>query len=292
MTSVKPITIYHSPDADDAFMFYGMVKGEIGYPGYEFTHDLCDIESLNHRALAGELDVTAVSVHAYSQLQDKYAILSCGASMGGSTYGPRLVALNPCNLADGKIRRLAIPGPMTSAALALRLFLKSEGIEAELISIHFDQVFAAIKDGRVDAGVIIHEGQITHGREGFVLLKDLGSWWWEKTQLPLPLGVNVARKSLGSEALTAAGTVLKQSILYSLKYRKEAIDYALSYGRGLSFKDADTFISMYVNDFTIDLGDIGQRAIRAFLAAGYKEGLITLAPAVEFVDLSSVKAYE
>lgn len=288
----REITIFHSPDADDAFMFYGMVKGGIQYPGFRFTHDLCDIESLNHRALAGELDVTAVSVHAYSQLQQNYAVLSSGASMGGVDYGPRVIALEKFDLCDGRKRRIAIPGPMTSAALALRLFLKDQGIESELVSIHFDDIFAAIKQGVVDAGVIIHEGQITHGREGFVLLADLGRWWWEKHALPLPLGINVVRKSLGAEAMMAAGTVIKQSILYAMKYRHQALEYALSFGRGLSYEDADTFVSMYVNDFTVDLGEIGKRSIELFLAEGDRAGVIAQSPQVDFVDLSEVGSYE
>lgn len=285
---MKEITIFHSPDADDAFMFYGMVKGGVGYPGFRFLHDQCDIESLNHRAKAGELDVTAVSAHAYSALQSDYVILSAGASMGGVDYGPCIVSLHACKLDDGVHRRIAIPGPMTSAALALRLYLDSLGIAAELVPVHFDDIFSAIREGAVDAGVIIHEGQITHDREGFVLLANLGKWWWERHAVPLPLGVNVARKSLGRDALIAAGTVIKQSILYAMEHRREALDYALSFGRGLSYEDADTFVGMYVNDYTIDLGDVGRRAIELFLSEGYRKGFIAVAPHVEFIDLSGV----
>lgn len=287
----KEITIFHSPDADDAFMFYGLVKGGIRFPGYTFSHDLCDIETLNHRTLAGELDVTAVSAHAYSRFQEHYAILSAGASMGGVDYGPRLVALSMFNLRDGKRRRIGIPGPLTSAALALQLYLKDSGVEAELVALHFESIFAEIKAGKIDAGVIIHEGQLTLGREGFVMIEDLGRWWWNKMKLPLPLGVNVVRKSLGHEAMIATGTVLKQSIIYSLEHREGALAYALSFGRGLSVEDADTFVSMYVNDYTVDLGEAGRTAIELFLNEGYRAGIITQQPKIEFIDLSSVKSY-
>ncbi len=287
----RKITIFHSPDADDAFMFYGMVKGGITYPGYTFTHDLCDIETLNHRTLAGELDVTAVSAHAYSKFQEHYSILSCGASMGGVDYGPRLVALENVDLGDGAVRRIGIPGPLTSAALALQLYLKDRGIDAELVPVHFDRMFEEIKAGVVDAGVIIHEGQLTLGREGFVMLEDLGSWWWKKTSLPLPLGVNVVRKSLGRDAMIATGTVLKQSILYAMDHRQGALEYALSYGRGLSYEDADTFVGMYVNEYTIDLGDAGRKAIELFLSEGHRAGIIGQPPQIEFIDLSAIERF-
>jgi 1,4-dihydroxy-6-naphthoate synthase len=196
------------------------------------------------------------------------------------------------HLKKAKNLKIAIPGPMTSAALALKLFLKDQNIIAELVPAHFDKILDLVKAGTVDAGVIIHEGQITHAREGFVMLQDLGAWWWQKTNLPLPLGINVVRKSLGSSAHLAIGTVLKQSILYAMKYRKEALDYALTYGRGLSFEDADTFVAMYVNDYTIELGEIGKKAIERFLSEGFNAGFIKNAPKLDFVDLSSVKAYE
>jgi 1,4-dihydroxy-6-naphthoate synthase len=283
--STQEITIYHSPDADDAFMFYGLVSGAVSYPGFTFHHDLADIESLNQKALRGELDVTAVSVHAFSKLHEHYSILSAGASMGGENYGPRLIAKSAINLNDGVHRRLAIPGPMTSANLALSLYLHQHGIEAELVPVHFDQVFAAVASGEVDAGVVIHEGQLTLEREGFALVLDLGKWWWEKHQLPLPLGINVVKRSLGAEALKAIGVVLKGSIVYSLEHRAQALDYALSYGRGLSRADADTFVGMYVNEYTVDLTDKGRKSIALFLEEGFLAGIISERPRVEFVTI-------
>jgi len=283
--TTQEITIYHSPDADDAFMFYGIVSGAVTYPGFTFRHDLADIESLNQKALRGELDVTAVSVHAFSKLHEHYAILSAGASMGGENYGPRLIAQSPINLSDGVRRRLAIPGPMTSANLALRLYLHQHGVKADLIPVHFDQVFSAVASGEVDAGVVIHEGQLTLEREGFTLVLDLGAWWWEKHQLPLPLGINVVKRSLGAEALKAIGSVLKGSIVYSLEHRAQALDYALSYGRGLSRADADTFVGMYVNEYTVDLTDKGRKSIALFLEEGFLAGIISERPRVEFVTI-------
>lgn len=283
--SEKEITIYHSPDADDAFMFYGLVSGAITYPGFTFRHDLADIESLNQRALRGELDVTAVSVHAFSKLHTQYMILSAGASMGGENYGPRLVAKLPVDLKDGVRRKLAIPGVMTSASLALQLYLHQHKIEADLVPIDFDRVFEVVASGEVDAGVVIHEGQLTLEKEGFTLVLDLGKWWWEKHQLPLPLGINIVKRSLGAEALKAVGVVLKGSIVYSLEHRSEALDYALSYGRGLSRVDADTFVGMYVNDYTVDLTDRGRRSIALFLEEGFMAGVLKERPQIEFVTV-------
>ena len=190
-------------------MFYGLTSGAVKYPGYEFEHDLCDLESLNHRALKGEVEVTAVSVHAYAHLKEQYVVLQCGASMGGEDYGPRLVALEKFDIADRTELSIAIPGELTSAALALRMYLHENNIDAELVNEDFDKVQDLVKDGTVDAGVIIHEGQITHPKQGFEMILDLGVWWWEKTGLPMPLGVNVVRKDLGTEGVKAVGTVLK-----------------------------------------------------------------------------------
>lgn len=283
----KKITIYHSPDADDAFMFYGLVKGGIGLPGYEFCHELCDIESLNQMALAGKVDVTAISVHAFPYLDNRYAILSCGASMGEKDYGPRIVATEKINLKDGRRRKIAIPGKYTSAALALQLYLKMEKIDADLVIMNFDKVQDAVKSREVDCGVIIHEGQITHEREGFQMALDLGAWWWSRHQLPLPLGVNIVNKSMGMDAMNAVKTVLKGSIECALANRKEALDYALSYGRGLSAEDADVFVGMYVNRRTLDLGPEGRESIGLFLREGIEAGIIP-APAgsgsqIEFI---------
>ncbi len=264
-------------------MFHGLVSGAVTRHGYKFLHALSDIETLNQRALRGELDVTAVSVHAYSRLHEQYAILTSGASMGGVHYGPRLVSRTSFDLADGVVRRLGIPGEMTSAALALKLYLNERGIKPVYVPIHFDQVFDAVSRGDVDAAVVIHEGQLTFAQEGFICLVDLGVWWWQKHSLPLPLGINVVRRSLGPEVCSVVGSVLKESIVYSLEHRREALSYALSYGRGLSEKDADTFVGMYVNDYTVDLGPDGKRSIELFLQSGFEQGILSEEPRVLFI---------
>jgi 1,4-dihydroxy-6-naphthoate synthase len=279
----REIVIYHSPDSDDAFMFYGLVSGAVSYPGYIFRHDLSDIETLNQRALRGELEVTAVSVHAFAHLRGRYLIMNSGASMGGKDYGPTLVSLKARKLGEGNPLRIAIPGEYTSAALALRIFLREKKIDAELKNIHFDKVQEAVKNGEVDAGVIIHEGQLTHGREGLVTLIDLGQWWWSETGLPLPLGVNIVRKDLESRTIIACATVLRDTIKYSLAHRKEALAYALQYGRGINESEADTFVGMYVNDLTVELGDTGRAAIELFLEKGRKYGFIPPEAKPEFV---------
>lgn len=269
------ITIYHSPDADDAFMFYGLVCGAVEVPGYHFKHELQDIESLNHRALKGELDVTAVSVHAFSHLKDQYAILRCGASMGGVDYGPRLVSKpDNINCLSSAKPKIAIPGSLTSAALSIKLNFLERGIEANFVSVFFEEIIGAVESGEVDAGLIIHEGQITHQRQGLVTILDLGEWWWRKHQLPLPLGVNVVHKRLGEEGMKAVYKILRGSIEYSLSHRKEALDYALSYGRGLSFADADQFVGMYVNDLTREMGEAGMKSIQMFLEQGLNHKLL------------------
>ncbi len=281
--SKQTITIFHSPDADDAFMFYGLTQGAVEHPDYAFEHDLSDIETLNQRTIRGELDFTAVSVHAYAYLKSQYAILTCGASMGGKDYGPRVVAMEPMSLTDGKKRKIAIPGERTSAALSLQLYMKENGIEAELVNIDFDKVTEAVRSGDVDCGIIIHEGQITHDREGLQLILDLGKWWWDETGLPLPLGVNVVRKSLGEEAIRATATALYKSIDYSLKNRDKALDYAMTYGRGISREEADIFVGMYVNDLTLDIGEDGMRSIQLFLGKAMEYGLIPDDTEIEFI---------
>lgn len=282
--SDREVTIYHSPDADDAFMFYGMVQGAVQVPGYSFRHELKDIESLNKLALRGELEVTAVSVHAFAFLKNRYAILRCGASMGGKDYGPRLIARTPIDLKDGKVRTIALPGELTSAALATKLYLREQGIEAELVYRHFEEIQPAVKSGELECGVIIHEGQITHQREGLTTVLDLGKWWWDDTSLPLPLGINIVTKELGAEGMRAVQTALHQSIEYSLAHRSDALDYALSYGRGLSREDADRFVAMYVNERTRDIGREGIDAINLFISRGRAAGLIPAEVEVEFVS--------
>ena len=279
----KEITIYHSPDADDAFMFYGLTSGAVEVPGYSFSHELCDIESLNQKTLRGELDVTAVSVHALTHLNNQYAVLLCGASMGGKEYGPRLVSKEAFDLSDGTPRTFAIPGEYTSATLGMKLYLKEHAIDAKLVNMNFDEVQDAVKAGTVDAGVIIHEGQITHEQEGLVTVLDLGVWWWGKHSLPMPLGVNVIRKALGEEAMKASYSALKQSISYSLDHRDKALDYALSYGRGITKEEADEFVAMYVNDLTLDMGEDGRRSIQLFLESAKEYGLVPGDFELEFV---------
>ena len=275
------ITIYHSPDSDDAFMFYGLVSGAVKYPGFNFDHSLCDIETLNHRTVKGELDVTAVSVHAYAYLKGRYFIMNSGASMGGQDYGPKLVATKNVDIKSRRV--IAIPGVLTSAALALRMYLKENNVNAELMNVSFDKVGDVVKEGKADAGVIIHEGQLTHDREGLYNLVDLGKWWWDETGLPLPLGVNVVRKDLGSRSIVACSTVLRQTIQYSLDHRKEALEYALKYGRGISVDEADKFVGMYVNDLTLDLGQAGKRSIELFLQRAKDLQLISPEINAEFV---------
>lgn len=278
----REITIYHSPDADDAFMFYGIVNGEIAEDGYTFRSELKDIESLNHLAEKGEVEATAISVHAFPYLQNRYAILRSGASMGGPDYGPRLVARNPIRLEEAKT--IGIPGRLTSAALSLRIYLAERGLAPDLVSIHFDKIQDAVRAGEVDAGLIIHEGQITHERDGLTSILDLGVWWWEKNELPLPLGVNIVRKDLGGDAMSAVQRVLSRSINHSLAHRKAAIDYALTFGRGLDAKDADTFIGMYVNENTVDLGELGMRSIELFLKEGADRGFIPRGYQLEYIS--------
>ena len=280
---MKSITIYHSPDADDAFMFYGLVSGAIKVPGYEFLHELSDIETLNQRTKRGELEVTAVSVHAFAYLYEHYSIMSSGASMGGPEYGPKIVSKPGVTLNAQKPIRLAIPGELTSATLATKLFLKDQNFAATLVPLFFDDIVPAIEKGEIDAGVLIHEGQLTHERLGLVCVADLGAWWWKKTSLPLPLGVNVVRKDLGSEAIHAASKALRGTIEYSLAHRKEALAYALTYGRGISESDADTFVGMYVNEITVDMGEKGRKAISLFLQEGATHGFISKMPEIEFV---------
>lgn len=283
-SEVQNVVIFHSPDADDAFMFYGLQSGAVQVPGFSFTHELRDIESLNRLALQGAVDCTAVSVHAFGHLGSQYAMLTCGASMGGAEYGPRLVAPKPCALNDGRIRRFALPGAYTSATLALKIYLKEAGIEAELIQMGFDAVLQAVKNGEVDCGLIIHEGQITHQKEGLTTVLDLGVWWWKKTGLPLPLGINVVKRSLGLDAMRATQSALKASIEYSLAHRAEALDYALSYGRGLERSEADTFVGMYVNERTLDLGEEGVKSIRLFLELGAQYGYVPSTVEALFVE--------
>jgi 1,4-dihydroxy-6-naphthoate synthase len=279
MTSPSTIHLAHSPDSDDAFMFYALADGQINTDGISYVHELQDIETLNGRALRGELDVTAVSIHAYAYLSDRYALLPHGASMGDG-YGPMLVATRPMSREDISGKRIAVPGLMTSAYLALRLYQP----DFEPVVVPFDQIEAAVKNGDVDAGLLIHEGQLTYKDEGLHLVADMGIWWQKRTGLPLPLGGNVIRKDMPRDLQKKVSRHLRDSIAYGLDHRKHALDHAMRFARGLDRSKADTFVGMYVNDWTLDYGDRGREAIRLFLEEGVRSGVITRPVTVEFVD--------
>jgi len=272
------IHVAHSPDSDDAFMFYALAEGLIDTEGLEYVHELKDIESLNRRALKGELEVSAVSIHAYAYLTDRYALLSSGASMGDK-YGPRLVSKSPATRADVKGKRIAIPGMMTSAYLALRLY----EADFEPIVTPFDKVEDVVLDGGADFGLIIHEGQLTYADRGLSLVVDLGEWWFSETGLPLPLGGNVVRKDLGEAVVRKISKHLKASIAYALSHRKGALDHAMRFARGLERGKADEFVGMYVNDWTLDYGEPGRRAVQLLLDRGAAAGVIPHTVKVEFV---------
>jgi len=278
MTS-QTIHVAHSPDSDDAFMFYALAEGLVDTEGLSYVHELQDIESLNQRALKGELEVTAVSIHAYAFLTDHYALLPSGASMG-DRYGPRLVSRTPATKADVRGKRVAVPGPKTSAYLALRLYEP----DFEVVFTPFDQIEDAVLNGDVDLGLLIHEGQLTFGDRGLHLIVDLGEWWFGETGLPLPLGGNVVRKDFGRDRMKMISRHLKDSIAYGLDHREQALDHAMKYARGLDRRKADTFVGMYVNDWTLDYGDRGRAAIREFLARGVAAGIIPHPVDVEFVE--------
>jgi 1,4-dihydroxy-6-naphthoate synthase len=274
----------HSPDPDDAFMFYALAQNKIDTRGHRFEHILQDIETLNQRALRGELHISAVSIHAYAYLTDRYALLQCGASMGDG-YGPMLVTLEqPPNDAEAvkewlKGKKIAIPGKKTSAYLALRLLAD----DVETVTVPFDEIFDAVKADRADVGLIIHEGQITYADQGFRLALDLGAWWKSMTGLPLPLGGNVIRKDIPEQIRREVAEILKESIDYGLKHRRAGVEHSMPLARGLDLEEADRFIGMYVNDFTRDYGTVGRNAIREFLGRASKAKLIPEQVELEFV---------
>ncbi|MCC6466070.1 MAG: ABC transporter substrate-binding protein [Planctomycetes bacterium] len=278
MPTPKTITVAHSPDADDAFMFHALVNGKVDTGWLTIRHELCDIETLNQRAKTGELDVTACSFHAYPYIADKYVITRAGASMG-DRYGPIVVSREPMNPQDLDGRRVAIPGPLTSAALALRLY----NPRVQPVAMNFNQVQHAVLKGEVDAGVIIHEGQVTYNDLRLFKVVDLGEWWYTRHELPLPLGCNVARRDLGREVIAQFSRCFSASIEYALQHRQEALDHALSYGRGLDRARADKFVGMYVNHYTVDIGDKGMQAARLFLQLGRQAGIVSAAAEPEWV---------
>jgi len=277
----QTITVAHSPDSDDAFMFYALAEGKIDTGELRYVHELQDIQSLNERALRAELEVTAVSVHAYAYLADRYAFLSSGSSMGDG-YGPRLVALAPAP-ADPRqaLRglRVAIPGRLTTAFLALQLYQP----DVTAVVVAFDQVQEAVRRGDADVALVIHEGQLTFADEGFHLWADLGAWWLADTGLPLPLGGNVVRRDLGAETITQVARDLKASIVYALAHRTAALEHAEQFNRGIGRDRTDAFVGMYVNDWTVDYGERGRRAVQLLLDRAAEAGLIPARVVVEFV---------
>ena len=277
--TMTTIHVAHSPDSDDAFMFYALAAGKIDTEGLTYVHELQDIETLNQRALKGELEVTAVSIHAYAYISDRYALLPHGASMG-DRYGPRLVAREPFIRSDVKGKRIAIPGPLTSAYLALQMY------EPDFIPVFtpFDLIEDAVVNGDVDMGLLIHEGQLTFGDRGLHLVADMGEWWFAETGLPLPLGGNVIRKDLGADLSRMVSRHLRDSIAYGLDNRVGALDHAMQYARGLDRSKADEFVGMYVNAWTLDYGDRGREAVRLFLKKGVELGLVTQPVHVEFAE--------
>ena len=281
-TAIAPqeVSIAHSPDSDDAFMFYGLATSKIRVPGFRFTHTLCDIETLNRRAQDEAFyDVTAISFHAYPYVQRNYLLMGCGGSVGEG-YGPMIVSSRRLAIEDLKHVRIAVPGTLTTAYLALKIF----NPEIETVTVPFDQIIPEIRAGKYEAGLIIHEGQLTYTSSGLYRTIDLGIWWRETTGLVLPLGGNAIRRSLGGETHTILSKALRDSIRYALDHRDEALNYAMQFARDLDPAMASRFVSMYVNERTLDYGADGRQAIRTLLDMGHHRGIIPIAPEVDFVD--------
>ena len=290
------IQVGHSPDPDDAFMFHALANDKIDTGDYQFTHELVDIETLNRRAFSAELELTAVSLHGYAYLTETYALCSCGASMGDN-YGPMVVAREPMSIEDLKGKTIAVPGTLTTAFLSLNLCLEGKPVDHTPLGTHrsgdagafkyevhdFDRILDVVEAGKVDAGLIIHEGQLTYGDQGLHLIVDLGKWWMEETGLPLPLGANAIRKDLGQPTMDEVTALLKESIQYGLDNRQEALDYALQYGRDLDNAKADEFVGMYVNDWTLDFGERGREAVATLLNRGHEAGIIPNPVELEFI---------
>jgi len=275
---IREITVAHSPDSDDAFMFYGLATNKVRVPGLKFRHTLCDIEKLNRQAQEGVYDVTAISFHAYPYIQENYALMSCGGSVGEG-YGPMLVATRAFTPDEIKSKKIAVPGKLTTAYLALELF--APGIETEVVP--FDQIIPQILEGKHEAGLIIHEGQLTYDKSGLHRVVDLGKWWLKVTGLPLPLGGNAIRRSLGPETMASVTQALRESIQYAIDHREEALAYAMQFARDLDTQLADKFVGMYVNERTLDYGDDGREAVKRLLDMGHNAGIIPKKPKVEWV---------
>jgi 1,4-dihydroxy-6-naphthoate synthase len=276
----RKLTLGHSPDPDDAFMFYGLATNKVRVPGYKFSHTLCDIETLNLRAQnEAFFDVTAISFHAYPYVQHSYTLMGCGGSVGEG-YGPMVVSMKPLTPEDlGRIK-IAVPGTLTTAYLALKIFNPA----IQTVTVPFDKIIPAVLAGDFEAGLIIHEGQLTYGTSGLHKVLDLGVWWKETTGLVLPLGGNAVRRSLGAESLKIVTKAVHDSIQHGLDHREQALEYAMQFARDLDTRLANRFVSMYVNERTLDYGADGRAAIRKLLDLGYERGIITIAPQVDFVD--------
>jgi len=276
-TQVREITVAHSPDSDDAFMFYGMATHKVRVPGVKFIHTLCDIETLNRKAMEGFYDITAISFHAYPYVQDKYALMPSGGSVGEG-YGPMIVSTRLIPAEELKHVKIAVPGTMTTAYLALKLYEPEAATEV----VSFDEIIPKVLEGKYEAGLIIHEGQLTFDRCGLHRIVDMGKWWHEKTGMPLPLGGNAIRRELGAELISACCRALHESIQYALDHREEALQYAMQFARDLDAQLADRFVGMYVNERTLDYGKDGREAITRLLDMGYDAGIIPHKPNVEF----------
>ncbi len=273
------IRVGHSPDPDDAFMFHALANDKLDTGRYRFTHELQDIETLNRRAFDGELELTAVSLHGYAYVADQYALCACGASMGDD-YGPMVVAREPLSVADLKGKTIAVPGELTTAFLTLKLLLGDSFTH----EVHpFDEILNLVEAGKVDAGLIIHEGQLTYADQGLSLVVDLGRWWKAETGLPLPLGANAIRRDLGRETMEEVTALLKRSIQYGLDHRREALAHAAKYGRDLDEARNDRFVGMYVNDWTLDFGPVGREAVATLLRKGYEAGIIPQPVELDFI---------
>lgn len=278
-SSVREISIAHSPDSDDAFMFYGLATKKIRVPGFKFTHSLTDIETLNQKAISEAFyDVTAISFHAYPYLQDNYALMACGGSVGEG-YGPMIVASRPFTIDNIQRARVAVPGELTTANLTLKLFAP----EVETAVVPFDRIIPEVLAGNFEAGLIIHEGQLTYSHSGLHKVLDLGQWWREETGLPLPLGGNAIRRSLGEETMRTVTQALRDSIQHGLEHREEALTYAMQFARDLDHDLANKFVGMYVNERTLNYGEDGREAIRRLLALGHERGIIPHPVKVDFV---------
>ena len=276
---IRTITVAHSPDSDDAFMFYGLATGKLATEGIKFEHTLKDIQSLNEDAKKGVFDVTAISFHAYAYVADKYALLPHGASIGDN-YGPIVVAKEPREASEIGSMKIAVPGELTSAYLALRIYNK----DFSHVVMPFDEIIDAVQRGDVDAGLLIHEGQLFYNQIGLHKVLDLGEWWHEKTGLPLPMGGNVIRRDLGKELMSEVSKHLHASIVYSLENREDALSYAMQFARDMQPELADRFVAMWVNDLTLDYGERGRKAVKKLLDEGHKAGIIKHKVKVDFVE--------